>query len=59
MGALLLAGCLPIHWYWAVEVGVVSALPDVSSLVAIIGQVLFSVGLAYDVYMIIAEDGGV
>lgn len=59
MGALLLAGYLLIHWYWIVEVGVVSALTDVSSLVVFAGHLLLSIGFAYDVYTITGGDGGV
>jgi hypothetical protein len=49
MGAILLAGYLPIHWYWISEVGVIPALSG-SSILVFVGHLLLSTGFAYDVY---------
>lgn len=55
MGGFLLAGYLLIHWYWIVEIGVVSAVTGVSMLV-LVGHLLLSAGFAYDVYTTTALD---
>lgn len=49
MGGLLVAGYIPIHWYWMVEIGAIDAFSGIS-LIVFIGHVSLSTGLAYDVY---------
>lgn len=49
LGGFLLAGYLPIHWYWLFEVGVTTALTE-TSIPIVVGHLLLSIGLAYDIY---------
>lgn len=49
MGGLLLAGYVPIHWYWFGTVGVAAAFTG-ASVIVFIGHGLLSLALAYDVY---------
>ena len=50
LGALLLAGYLPIHAYWVGVVGISAALAGPDTWLVVVGHLLLSVGLAYDAY---------
>lgn len=48
-GWWLLAGYVLIHWYW-VSIGIVKAWSSMPGVLAGLGHLALSIGLAYDVY---------
>lgn len=49
LGWLLLLGYVLVHWYW-LSIGIITAWTTMPGIIAVIGHLLISAGLAYDVY---------